>query len=115
MGVNSIRQLALAHQTSTCFLAALPPCRSWHYGQLLTPYAYLSGALCGVTEGVAFAPFQVIKVSSPRVRHQSRQAGNLQTVEYRAACSEDTNMCMPALRTGSYYGIVRVLLCTHEL
>lgn len=55
-----------------CFLAACLPAwllkcyvmcpRSWHDGQLLTRYAYLSGALCGVTEGVAFAPFQVIKV-----------------------------------------------------
>jgi hypothetical protein len=35
---------------------------SWHEGQLLTRYAYLSGALAGVTEGVAFSPFQVIKV-----------------------------------------------------
>ena len=37
-------------------------CCSWHDGQLLTRYAYLSGALSGVTEGVAFGPFQVIKV-----------------------------------------------------
>jgi hypothetical protein len=31
---------------------------------LLTRYAYLSGALSGVPEGVAFSPFQVVKVSS---------------------------------------------------
>lgn len=33
-----------------------------HGGELLTRYAYLSGALSGVSEGVVFAPFQVIKV-----------------------------------------------------
>jgi hypothetical protein len=37
-------------------------CSSWHDGRLLPQYAYLSGALSGVTEGVAFGPFQVIKV-----------------------------------------------------
>ena len=38
------------------------PRSSWHDGQLLTRYAYLSGVLAGAAEGVAFAPFQVIKV-----------------------------------------------------
>jgi hypothetical protein len=48
---------------TTCLLLLLLLMRrSWHDGQLPTRYAYLSGALCGVTEGVAFAPFQVIKV-----------------------------------------------------
>ncbi|WIA12686.1 hypothetical protein OEZ85_006327 [Tetradesmus obliquus] len=46
--------------------------RSWHDGQLLTRYAYLSGALCGVTEGVAFAPFQVIKVRLMAKEHLGR-------------------------------------------
>lgn len=35
--------------------------RSWHDGQLPAAYAYFSGALSGVTEGIAFAPFQVVK------------------------------------------------------
>jgi len=47
---------------SSCCSLSLSCCSSWHEGHLLTSYAYLSGALSGVTEGVAFAPFQVIKV-----------------------------------------------------
>jgi hypothetical protein len=49
-----------------CFIGCFPCmsccCSSWHDGRLLPQYAYLSGALSGVTEGVAFGPFQVIKV-----------------------------------------------------
>lgn len=50
---------------------------SWHEGHLLTSYAYLSGALSGVTEGVAFAPFQVIKVRLMAKEHLGRYRNTL--------------------------------------
>ncbi|KAF8067171.1 msrB [Scenedesmus sp. PABB004] len=46
--------------------------RSWHDGHLTPGYAYLSGALSGVTEGVAFAPFQVVKVRLMAKEHLGR-------------------------------------------
>jgi hypothetical protein len=36
--------------------------RSRNGGELPTAYAYLSGCMSGVSEGVVFSPFQVIKV-----------------------------------------------------
>eukprot|EP00877_Chromochloris_zofingiensis_P010138 jgi/Chrzof1/5378/Cz16g00190.t1 len=45
--------------------------RHLHHGHLPLPYAYLSGALAGVSEGIVFSPFQVIKV----------MANNASTVE----------------------------------
>lgn len=46
--------------------------REWNGGELSTRHAFLSGALSGVSEGVAFSPFQVIKV---RRRGSGVQAG----------------------------------------
>lgn len=46
--------------------------RSLHDGDLLTRYAYLSGSMSGVTEGVVFAPFQVIKVRLMAKEHLGR-------------------------------------------
>ncbi|KAJ9505664.1 hypothetical protein QJQ45_026702 [Haematococcus lacustris] len=47
--------------------------RSWDKdGQLTAPYAYASGSLCGVTEGVVFSPFQVIKVRLMAKEHLGR-------------------------------------------
>ncbi|KAI8468968.1 MAG: mitochondrial carrier domain-containing protein [Monoraphidium minutum] len=44
-------------------------------GGVLSPsYAYLSGALSGVSEGLAFAPFQVIKVRLMAKEHLGRYA-----------------------------------------
>jgi hypothetical protein len=69
-------------------------CRSWHDGQLPTPYAYLSGALCGVTEGVAFAPFQVIKVRQMQLQEQqdssSSSSSSSPTAPAAAAADCDT-------------------------
>eukprot|EP00882_Tetradesmus_deserticola_P003923 GHRQ01004148.1.p1 GENE.GHRQ01004148.1~~GHRQ01004148.1.p1 ORF type:complete len:311 (+),score=141.45 GHRQ01004148.1:882-1814(+) len=55
--------------------------RSWHDGQLPAPYAYLSGALCGVTEGVVFAPFQVIKVRLMAKEHLGRYANSMHCLQ----------------------------------
>jgi len=46
--------------------------RSWHQGELPAAYAYLSGALSGVPEAVAFSPFQVIKVRLMAKEHLGR-------------------------------------------
>mmetsp|Transcript_8374 Transcript_8374/g.20855 ORF Transcript_8374/g.20855 Transcript_8374/m.20855 type:complete len:290 (-) Transcript_8374:426-1295(-) len=49
--------------------------KSWQAdGSLKTQYAYLSGGLSGVTEGVAFSPFQVIKVRLMAKEHLGRYA-----------------------------------------
>lgn len=64
---NSIDCLTLTCQCAYCEHA----CRHLHHGHLPLPYAYLSGALAGVSEGIVFSPFQVIKV----------MANNASTVE----------------------------------
>mmetsp|Transcript_2283 Transcript_2283/g.5111 ORF Transcript_2283/g.5111 Transcript_2283/m.5111 type:complete len:283 (+) Transcript_2283:59-907(+) len=51
--------------------------RSWHAGELPTPYAYLSGGLCGITEGIVFSPFQVIKVRLMAKEHLGRYKNTL--------------------------------------
>lgn len=46
--------------------------RSWSGGELPVFYAYLSGGLSGVSEAVAFSPFQVIKVRLMAKEHLGR-------------------------------------------
>ncbi|MEW5306733.1 MAG: hypothetical protein WDW36_009177 [Sanguina aurantia] len=46
--------------------------RARNGGQLSVPAAYLSGAMAGVPEGIAFAPFQVIKVRLMAKEHLGR-------------------------------------------
>ncbi|KIY96069.1 2-oxodicarboxylate carrier 2 [Monoraphidium neglectum] len=46
-------------------------------GELPARYAYASGALSGVSEGVVFAPFQVIKVRLMAKEHLGRYANTL--------------------------------------
>jgi hypothetical protein len=61
--------------------------REWNGGELSTQHAFLSGALSGVSEGVAFSPFQVIKVrTAEAVTHGAALVCN-STWELRWRCT----------------------------
>jgi hypothetical protein len=84
-------------------------------GELSARDAYLSGALSGVSEGVAFSPFQVIKVGAAlqqatAVWPAGRPAGWLQSAETRRRMRWPRHW-LPACRTWRQRLLLQAAAC----